>query len=98
MLPTSALFVLRSRKPQVGLRRYNTNSIRMAHSATPALNTDYRVTGRNDLELECFFDTPFQPAIDVLLPDLHIEVGLLFGEVKRVDAAVEVRILYSNVV
>lgn len=65
----------------------------MTHASSPALNTDDGVALVDDLELDSVGETPLKAAVDVFLPDLDVEVGLLFGEVEGVDAAVEVGVL-----
>lgn len=69
----------------------------MAHTAAPALDTDDVVTLVDDTELETVVDTPLEAAVDVLLPDLDVEVGLLLGEGEGPDATVQVRVLFQLV-
>lgn len=69
----------------------------MAHAATPALNANDGVALVDDAELETVVDSPLEAAVDVLLPDLDIEVGLLLGEEEGPDAAVQVRVLQKYV-
>ena len=65
----------------------------MSHASPPALHTDDRVALAEHTELDGVHDTPLQTAVNVLLPWLRLEVGLLFGEIERVYAAVQVRVL-----
>ena len=65
----------------------------MAHASPPALHTDDRIALAEHTELDGVHDTPLQAAVNVLLPWLCLEVGLLFGEIEWVDAAVQVRVL-----
>ena len=83
---------------KVLLSRDHTNSVGVAHTATPSLNTDDRVALVDDAELETVVDTPLEAAVDVLLPDLDVEVGLALGEVERPDTTVKVRVLSMSVV
>lgn len=45
------------------------------------------------LVLDGLRDTELEPVVDVLLPVLLVEIGLLFWEDERVHAAVEVGVL-----
>ena len=65
----------------------------MAHSSSPALHTDDRITLAKNTELDGVHDAPLQTAVNVLLPWLSLEVWLLLGEVEWVDAAVQVGVL-----
>lgn len=65
----------------------------MAHAAAPALDADDVVALVDDAELEAVGDGPLETAVNVLLPDLDVEVGLPLGEEERPDTAVKVRIL-----
>lgn len=70
----------------------------MAHTATPSLNTDNGIALVDDAELETVVNGPLQTTVNILLPDLDIEVRLLLAEVERPDTAVQVRVLESTVV
>jgi hypothetical protein len=65
----------------------------MAHATAPALDANNHVAARDDFEIETFADTPFQTAVDVLLPDRNVKVGFLLGEEEGVDAAVQMGVL-----
>lgn len=65
----------------------------MAHAAAPTLDADNGITRSDDLESEAMINTPLETLVDILLPDLDVEVGLLLGEVERVDATIKVGIL-----
>ena len=65
----------------------------MAHSAAPALDADNVVALVDDAQLEAVGDTPLEATVDILLPDLDVEVGLLLGESEGPDATVQVGIL-----
>jgi hypothetical protein len=65
----------------------------MAHATAPALDANDHVAARDDVEIETFADTPFQTAVDVLLPDGDVEVGFLLGEEEGVDTAVQMGVL-----
>lgn len=65
---------------KVLLGRDHTNGIGMAHPAAPALNTDDVVALVDDSELEAMGDGPLEAAVNILLPDLDVEVGLLLRE------------------
>lgn len=68
----------------------------MTHSATPALDANDVVALVDDTELETMVDTPLEAAVNVLLPDLDIEVRLGFGEGEGPDTAVQVGIPRSS--
>lgn len=65
----------------------------MALSAAPALHTDDVVALVDDAELETVVNTPLEAAVNVLLPNLNVEVGLGLGECEWPDATVQVRVL-----
>lgn len=69
----------------------------MAHTAAPALDADDVVALVDDTELETVVDTPLEAAVNVLLPDLDVEVRLLLGEGEGPDATVQVRVLFQLV-
>lgn len=68
----------------------------MAHSSSPALDTDDGIALAKNAELDGVHDTPFQTAVDILLPWRGVEVGLLLREVERVDATVQMRVLFMS--
>jgi hypothetical protein len=78
---------------EVLLGGHHTNSVGVAHTAAPSLDTDDGIALVDDAELETVVDGPLETAVDVLLPDLDIEVGLGLGEVEGPDTAVQVRVL-----
>ena len=65
----------------------------MAHTATPALDADNVVALGDDTELQTVRDGPLETTVDVLLPDLDVEVGLVLGEEEGPDTTVKVGIL-----
>ena len=65
----------------------------MAHSAAPALDADNVVALVDDAQLETVGDTPLEATVDILLPDLDVEVRLLLGESEGPDTTVQVGIL-----
>jgi len=69
----------------------------VAHTASPALYTDNRLALTENAEVDGVLDTPLNTLVNIFLPWVRLEVGLLFGKVEGVDAAVEVGIL-GNVV
>ena len=69
----------------------------MAHTATPSLDTDDRVTLVDDSELETVVDTPLEATVDVFLPDLDVEIRLGLREVERPHTAVQVGVLETVV-
>lgn len=71
----------------------HTNGVGVSHTATPSLNADDGVALVDDAELETVVDGPLETAVDILLPDLDVEVGLLLAEVERPDTAVQVGVL-----
>jgi len=83
---------------EVLLGGHHTHSVGVTHTTTPALDTDNGVALVDDAELETVVDGPLEAAVDVLLPDLDVEVGLLLGEVEGPHAAVQVGIPGGSVV
>lgn len=73
-----------------------TDGVGVALATAPTLNTDNRVTLVNDTQLESVGDTPLEASVNILLPDLDVEVRLLLREVEGVDTAVQVGILYDG--
>lgn len=65
----------------------------MPLASAPSLNADDEVALGNDFEFQTLSNTPFETTVDILLPDLDVEVRFLFGEVEWVDATIEVRVL-----
>lgn len=76
---------------------HHTNGVGVAHTATPSLDADNRVALVDDSELETVVDTPLEATVDILLPDLDVEVGLALGEVERPNTAVQVGVLETIV-
>lgn len=66
----------------------------MALAATPALNTDDVIALADDTKLDTVRDGPLETAVDILLPALEVEVGLLLGEQERPYAAIQMGILF----
>jgi len=81
------------RKTEVLLSGDHTDGVGVALAAAPALHTDDVVALVDDTELETVRDTPLETTVDILLPNLDIEVGLPLGEEEGPDATVQVRIL-----
>lgn len=81
---------------KVLLSRDHTDGVGVAHTAAPSLDTDNVVTLVDDAELEGVVDTPLETAVNILLPDLDVEVGLLLGEEEGPDTTVQVRVLDST--
>jgi hypothetical protein len=71
----------------------HTDGVGVAHTAAPALHADNGVTLVDDAELETVVDTPLEATVNVLLPDLDVEVRLGLGEEEWPDTAVQVRVL-----
>lgn len=69
----------------------------MAHATAPALDADDGVVVLQHLKAYGLLDAPLEPVVDVLLPVDLCEIGLVLGEVERIHAAVEMRILESSV-
>ena len=78
---------------QVLLRRHDAQGVGVAHAAPPALHAHDNLALLQDAELDGLRDTPLEAAVDVFLPDGHVEVGLALGEEERVNATVEVGVL-----
>lgn len=68
----------------------------MALASAPTLDTDNVVSLVDDTELDTVGDSPLEAAVNVLLPDLDVEVGLVLGEEEGPDATVKVRILQTD--
>lgn len=79
-------------QPQILPRWNNPKSIRMPHSASPALDAHHRITGVQDTQFDRIGDAPLQAVVDVLLPRHFVEVGFLLGEQEWVDTAVEMAV------
>jgi hypothetical protein len=82
---------------EVLIGRHHTNSVGVAHTAAPSLDTDDGVALVDDTKLEAVVDTPLEAAVDILLPDLDVEVGLGLGEVEGPHTTVKVGVLESVV-
>ena len=68
----------------------------MALASAPTLDTDNVVSLVDDTELDTVGDSPLETAVNILLPDLDVEVGLVLGEEEGPDTTVEVRILQTD--
>lgn len=68
----------------------------MSHSTSPSLNADDGVALADNFQLHGVGETPLEASVDVFLPDLDVEVGLLLGEVERVNSTVEVGVLKGS--
>jgi hypothetical protein len=77
---------------KVKLRRHNAESVGVAETTPPALDTDDGVALLEYTKLEGVADTPLEALVDILLPRDLLEVGLLLVVVEGVDAAVQVRV------
>jgi len=66
----------------------------VAHTAAPALDTNDVVALVDDAKLDAVRNAPLETAVDVLLPDLDVEVWLLLREEEWIDATIEVGILH----
>lgn len=78
---------------KVLLSRDHTDGVGVALAAAPALDADNVVALVDDAELETMRNGPLETAINVLLPDLDVEVRLPLGEEERPDSAVKVGVL-----
>jgi len=67
----------------------------VTHASSPSLYTDYRLALTENAEVDGVLDTPLDTLVNIFLPWVLLEVGLLLGEVEGVDATVEVRILHN---
>lgn len=88
----SSLFV---RQAKVFFSWHHTNGISVALAATPALNTDDVIALADDTKLDTVRDGPLETPVNILLPALEVEVGLLLGEQERPYAAVQMGILFT---
>lgn len=96
----SSLFIqsnacLLLRQTEVLFSRDNTDGVGVTHTAAPALDADNVVALVDNTELQAVGDGPLETAVDILLPDLDVEVGLALGEEEWPDTTVKVRILGS---
>ena len=80
-------------KAKVLLGGDNTNSVGVSHTTAPALDTDDGVALVDNTELETVVDRPLKATVDILLPDLDVEVGLLLGEEEGPHTTVQVGVL-----
>jgi hypothetical protein len=62
----------------------------VSHSSSPALYANDWISLAENTKLDGVHDSPLQTAVNILLPWLRLEVGLLLGEVEWVDTAVQV--------
>ena len=69
----------------------------MTHSAAPTLYTDHWIALTEDVQLDSLLNAPFETVVHVLLPVLFIEIGFPLREQERVDASIEMGILYKSV-
>ena len=70
----------------------------MAHAAPPALHANDGLALAQNTKLNGVHDTPCEAAVDILLPGVGLEVGLLLGEQEGVDTTVQVRVLRDALV
>jgi hypothetical protein len=77
---------------KVKLRGHDAESVGVAETTPPALDTDDGVALLEYTKLEGVADTPLEALVDILLPRDLLEVGLLLVVVEGVDAAVQVRV------
>lgn len=77
-------------KAQIFLRRDNAERVRVSHASPPTLHANNGITLAEHSELDGVHDAPLQPAVNVLLPWLRLEVWLRLGEIEWVNAAVQV--------
>lgn len=70
----------------------------MPLATAPALDTDHVVAPAQDAKLDGFANPPLEAAIDILLPIILAEVGLLLWEDEGIDTAIQVGILSSMLV
>ena len=76
----------------------HTDGVGVAHTATPALNADDVIALVDDTEFDTVRNTPLETAVDIFLPALEVEVGLLLGEIEWPDTTVKVGILLNALV
>lgn len=77
-------------KAKVFLRGDNAECVGVSHSSPPALYANNWISLAENTELDGVHDSPLQTAVNILLPWLRLEIGLLLGEVEWVNAAVQV--------
>lgn len=70
--------------------RDDTESVRVAHTTSPALNTNDSIALSENTKLDGIHDTPLETTIDVLLPRGLVEIRLGLWEVERIHASVQV--------
>lgn len=81
-----------SSQAKVLLSGDNTNSVRVAHAATPALHTDNAVALVEHAKLDGLTNTPLETLVDIFLPVGASEVRLRLWKLERVDATVQMSI------
>lgn len=69
----------------------------MSHATAPALDTDDVVALVDEAELESMRNTPLEAAVNILLPDLDIEVGLLLREGEGPNTTIQMGVLDCTV-
>lgn len=87
-LPSSVLI-----QPEVFGRWDNAERVGVAHSSSPALDTDHRVALVKDTKLDGIHDSPLQTAVDIFLPWGGVEVRLLLGEIEWIYATIQMGVL-----
>jgi hypothetical protein len=65
----------------------------VSHATTPALDTDDVVALVNEAELESVGNTPLEAAVNIFLPDLDVEIGLLLREGEGPDTTIQMGVL-----
>lgn len=70
----------------------------MPLATAPALNADDVIAPAQDAEFNGFADPPLEAAIDILLPIILAEVGLLLWEDEGIDTTIQMGILASMLV
>lgn len=60
----------------------------MPLATTPALDADDVIAPAENAELDGFADPPLETAIDILLPIILAEVGLLLWEDEGIDTTI----------
>lgn len=80
-------------EPQIFPSGDDTDSVGVSLATTPSLDTDDLVILPQNTKLHGILDAPYETTINILLPILFVEIGLLLRIEEWIDTAVEMRIL-----
>lgn len=89
---------LLAREAEVGFCLDDAKGIGVPLATAPALNADDVIPPAQNAEFNGFADPPLEAAIDILLPIILAEVGLLLWEDEGIDTTIQMGILSSVLV